>query len=93
VICILCRDTPLPGYICPRCGALAAGEQTPSSRGKHGPTPNIRDAIAGLADLARRRKGKHEARKAADRQYAEQLARHTVHPQTRGSARRLMSKP
>jgi hypothetical protein len=98
VNCVLCRDEPLPGFTCSRCGAATPGERarTASSRGKHGPAPtsrDIRQALAGLAELARRRHGKHQARQAADDFYADQLARHTEHPQSRGSGRKLWSRP
>jgi hypothetical protein len=104
VNCTLCRDKPLPGYRCVRCGTRTPGEQpdptepqqTVQSRGKYGPaltSSTIRDALAGLADLTRRRQGKHEARRSRDEQYAEQLARHVQHPQGRGAHRRMLSKP
>jgi hypothetical protein len=95
--CVLCRDKLLPGFTCLRCGTKTPGTRpVTGNKGAHGKAVNnrdIREALAGLTDLARRRKGKHEASKAAADLYAEQLARHVQHPQSRGSARRLMSKP
>jgi hypothetical protein len=95
--CFLCRDTPLPGHRCPRCDAFTPGPRAVTgNKGAHGKAVNnrdIREALAGLAELARRRKGKHEARQAAADLYADQLARHVQHTQTRGTHRRMLSKP
>ena len=95
--CSLCRDAPLPGHRCSRCDAFTPGPRAVTgNKGAHGKAVNnrdIREALAGLAELARRRQGKHQARQARTDEYEALRARHVEHPQTRGTHRRMLSKP
>jgi hypothetical protein len=97
MICTLCLDEPHPGYRCPRCHAFTPGPRTVTgNKGAHGKAVNnrdIREALAGLAELARRRHGKHQTRQARTDEYEAMRARHVEHPQTRGTHRRMLSKP
>lgn len=95
ISCVLCHDKPLPGYRCVRCGTYTPGRKP----GNKGPTGQAEDPAAVafgkqlLADLKARRAAKAAARQAAADLYADQLARHTQHPQSRGSGRKLWSRP
>jgi hypothetical protein len=94
--CTFCRDTPSPGFRCDRCGAFTPAEHEPSNKGAHGQAVDqslVQQALRDLAVLRAGRAAKATAREEQDRAYTDLVTLHTQHPQSRGTRRKMLSRP